>query len=217
MNSRRSFLKTAGVLAAGAATSSTVASTGCAPSDQGADTPGSAGSGARRVLGFDRSLLDALGDVVLPVSLGADGRRAALDTFVAFVDAYDPVAEEMHGYGYADVRYLPSDPAPAWRAQLAGLDLLAMRSHAKGFARLDAKAREQVVTAALRGARGDRLPAPLQASHVALALLSHWASSPAAWDLALGARVTPNTCRVLNDATSHPVPIARAAAPGAKS
>jgi hypothetical protein len=62
---------------------------------------------------------------------------------------------------------------------------------------------------------GDRLPAPLAAGHVALALLAHWASSPAAWDLAYGARITPATCRPLADAPRKPLPIAPAAAPRA--
>jgi hypothetical protein len=173
---RRAFLRAAGALAAGAAAA-------------GCDVPGAAGGGPApapgatpaagrvREVGLDRATLVAVGEVVLPGELGATGRASAVDAFVAWVAGYEPVAERMHGYGYADVRYLPPDPAPGWRAQLEGLELLARRS---------------------------------RAGHVALALLAHWASSPAAWDLAYGARITPASCRPLGDAPRRPLPLASA-------
>lgn len=210
--SRRGFLKVAGVIAGGAVAG---ASTACSPDALGDGTPLARGTGERaRAQGFRREQLDAVADVVLPASLGATGRRAATDAFVAFVDGYDPVAEEMHGYGYADVRYLPPDPAPAWRAQLDGLDLLAQRTRkGKSFAALDTATRSDVLAVALRRERGgDRLPAPLGASHVAIALLSHWASSPGAWDLALGVQVAPGTCRTLGDVVKKPLPVVEARA-----
>ncbi len=202
-NSRRDFLKQAGVLAAGIAASAEA----CAPSQREGESQRVSATSPRAV-GIDRVQLDALAEVVLPASLGNNARNAAVTAFVAWVDAYDPVAEEMHGYGYADVRYLPPDPAPAWRAQLTGLDLLASRSKRKSFAQLDVSSREAIVVMALRGIRTDRLPAPLNAPHIALALLSHWASSPAAWNLALGVAVSPASCRPLGEALRKPLPIA---------
>jgi len=161
------------------------------------------------VLGFDGDLLTALAEVVLPASIGADAGRRATRAFVAWADGYDPVAEEMHGYGYSDVRYLPADPSPAWRAQLDALNALAMRTKGKGFVTLDVPARSEVVAAALRRERNnDRLPAPLGASHVAIALLAHWASSPDAWNLALGVQVSPGACRALDGVARKPLPIA---------
>lgn len=206
--SRRTFLKTATSLAAGSATAGLVASTvaACAPTALG-DTS-AAHTVSARVTGFNRAQLDALGEVMLPASLGTSARVAAVAAFVAWIDAYEPVAEEMHGYGYADVRYLPPDPAPAWRAQLDALDLLARKLLGKTFVALDVKSRERIVAAALRTSRSDRLPSPLAASHIGLALLSHWASSPSAWNLALGVDVMPSSCRVLNDALRKPLPIA---------
>lgn len=206
--SRRGFLKAAGVAAAGAmATGAAVATVSCTPPATGDRGERETGRGAARDAGLDRQLLGALGDIVLPESLGAAGRAAAVTAFVAWVDGYAPVAEEMHGYGYSDIRYLPPDPAPGWRAQLEGIDLLARKAHRKSFAELDGAARKQVVTAALASAPGDRLPDPLGASHVAVALLAHWAGSPAAWDLALGAQVGAGTCRKLDGVTSKPLPI----------
>lgn len=202
--SRRGFLKVAGAVAAGAA----AATVGCAPS--ASDERGQDGAEGRapRDSGFDRQVLGALGDVMLPESLGAAGRAAAVTAFVAWVDGYDPVAQEMLGYGYSDVRYLPPDPAPMWRAQLEGLDLLARRMRQRPFADLDGVARRDVVAAALASVPGERLPNPLGASHVAVALVAHWADSPAAWDLALGVQVGAGTCRTLEGVASKPLPIA---------
>jgi hypothetical protein len=199
-SARRDFLKSAGLITVGAATLGPVA---CDAPDA---APGAATTD--RPLGFDRPLLDALAVAVLPESLGAAGITRATEAFVQWVDGYEPVAEEMHGYGYSDIRYLPADPAPAWRAQLQGLDLLARKSGQKGFAELTTAQRRDVLTAVLRGVRGDRLPSPLAAQHIALALLAHWSSRPDAWNLALGVQVSPATCRVLADAPRKPLPIA---------
>lgn len=205
--SRRTFIKTAGLLA-----SATVAGTSACTTESLADRA-QGGKNApeprERTKGFDDEQLRALAEAVLPATLGADGQHAATAAFVSWADGYDPVAEEMHGYGYSDVRYLPADPSPAWRAQLDALDTLAQRTKGKRFAALDRTAREEVLSAVLRRERNsDRLPAPLGASHIAIALLAHWASSPDAWNLALGVRVSPGACRTLDGATRKPLPIA---------
>jgi Gluconate 2-dehydrogenase subunit 3/TAT (twin-arginine translocation) pathway signal sequence len=197
---RREFLKAASVLAAGAALG------GCELQTHIPENAPSANA-SDRVTGLDRALLASVADVVLPAELGQKGRDAAVGAFIAWVDGYEPVAEEMHGYGYADIRYLPADPAPAWRAQLSALDLLAKKSRQTPFARLSESAREELLHAAVSTDRGDRLPDPLAAQHVAVALLAHWASSPDAQDLALGARVQGGNCRVLGDANARPLPI----------
>ena len=197
-NDRRAFLKVAGALAASTAI-------GCQPETRSSETP--AVPASDRALGFDRTILDALGEVVLPAELGAKGHDVAIGAFVAWADGYDPVAEQMHGYGYSDIRYLPPDPSPTWRAQLTALDLLARRSRLKAFAVLDAASRREVLEIALKGHGGARLPDPLYGSHIAIALLAHWASSPDAWNLAWGAKITPGSCRVLGNANAKPLPI----------
>lgn len=197
---RRTFLKTAGVLVAAA----------CAPPGDTQSTDGhDTTTRAPRVAGFDQPMLSALGEAVLPAALGPDGQRAAVAAFVAWCTAYEPVAEEMHGYGYADIRYLPPDPVPAWRAQLDGLNVLAQRVFHAPFATLTVAQRQTLVGMATRTARGDRLPPPLAASHVALALLGHWASTPHAWNRAFGVDVSPSTCRPLADAVKAPVPLTK--------
>lgn len=202
VSDRRAFLKSASLLAAGAASAGALA--GCTVEERRTAV---ATDAETRERGLDRTILDAVADAVLPESLGPAGVRGATDRFVAWIDGYAPVAEEMHGYGYADVRYLPADPAPGWRAQLVALDLLAQRMRELPFARLDVAGRRAVIAAALRTEGGDRLPAPLGARHVVTALVAHWAGSPDAWNRALGAEVTPLTCRRLDDAVRPPRPI----------
>lgn len=202
--SRRGFLRDAALLA------STAAIGGACDALPGSrNEAGVSAHAAARATGLTRASLAGLADAVLPESLDAARRRDATDAFVAWIDGYEPVAEEMHGYGYADVRYLPPDPAPAWRAQLDALDLLARRVRGTSFDTLGVDARRDLLRMALRGARtGDRLPAPIEAPHIAIALLSHWASGPGAWNLALGVDVSPGTCRPLDGATRKPLPIA---------
>lgn len=196
---RRAFLKTAGVLAVGTATTAAACDTPAS-----GDTPSPLPHSS---LGLDQPLLGALAATVLPASLGPAAQRSAMMRFVAWAAGYTPVAEEMHGYGYADIRYLPPDPVPAWSAQLSALDMLSKKSQRVGFVQATAPQRTAVLEAALRGIDLTRLPAPLEAPHVAVALLAHWASSPAAWNLALGAEVTPLSCRPLEAALQAPAPL----------
>lgn len=158
---------------------------------------------------LDPALVAALGDAVLPASLGAAGRRRAVAAFAAWLAAYVPVAEQMHGYGDAELTYTRPDPGPGWRAQLEGLDRLARRLRRRGFVQLDVAGRRAVLDAALRDVRGGPLPSsPLQADHVAVALLSHWAATSEAQDLAYGARIGAGQCRVLADTARRPLPLA---------
>ena len=193
-SNRRSFLKQAAVSVA------VTAVAGCAPASGDAH-PGRA---------LDEPLLTALGDAVLPDSIGGPGRARATAAFRSWIGAYAPVSEEMHGYGDAEIRYTPPDPAPGWNAQLGALDLLAMRKHAKGFTALSVAHRRDVVRTALESVRGDVLGGnPLAAPHVAAALLSHWASSSDAADLAWGVKVGRGNCRVLSDAPRKPLAVGR--------
>jgi hypothetical protein len=164
-------------------------------------------TGESRPADFDRAVLDAAAEIILPGDLDLVQRRAATDAFVRWIEDYTPVAEEMHGYGYPDVRWLPPDPGPHWRAQLEGLDLLAQRRYNSRFAALERPLRVAIIDETLRPIVADRLPAPLTAPHVLLALLSHWAAQPVAWDLAFDARVSRNTCRALDDAVRRPLPL----------
>lgn len=157
---------------------------------------------------LDERLLGALADVVLPGELGADGRARAVADFREWLAGYEPAAEEMHGYGDAEITYLPADPAPGWNAQLAALDLVARKKHKRAFAELGVPERGAIVRSQLGRVRGERMPATLAAPHVAIALLSHWCASAGANDLAYGMKIGRETCRVLGDAPRKPLPLA---------
>ncbi|MEN9818330.1 MAG: hypothetical protein RLZ32_2210, partial [Gemmatimonadota bacterium] len=167
--SRRDFLARAALAAAGATLPVSLEAHGAPAAPQPARAAGAV---------LDPALLAALGDAVLPESLGAAGRRRAVAGFATWLARYEPVAEAMHGYGDAEVTYTPPDPAPGWQAQLRGVDTLARRSRRMGFAALSVAERRALLEVALRGHGGTRLPAnPLEATHVAVALLAHWAAS----------------------------------------
>src|SRR5678815_392428 len=74
------------------------------------------------------TILDALGDAVLPAELGADGVSRAVVEFQRWMDGYRPGAEANHGYGTGKIEHLPADPRPRWRSQLAALDADARRN-----------------------------------------------------------------------------------------
>lgn len=158
---------------------------------------------------LDPAPLVALGEAILPETLGAAGQRRAVEAFLRWVTAYEPVAEEMHGYGSAELTYTPAHPAPGWQAQLGALDALARRTRRRAFIRLDVPARRAVVEAALARVSGTALPAsPLGATHVAVALLAHWAATSEAQDLAYGARIGAGQCRGLAETSRPPLPLA---------
>ncbi len=217
---RRDFIRRAALAAATASgLGATDALAQGAASGSGAPsttTPPGAPQGTAQVSprALDPVLLRALGDAILPEMLGDAGRAKAIAAFATWLARYTPVAEEMHGYGDAEITYTPSDPAPGWNAQLAGLDLLARKKHRRGFARLGVPLRRAVVQPQLARVSTTRLPAnPLAAPHVGVALLAHWAASSEATDLAYEARIMKGNCRLLAETSRPPLPLAAAGEP----
>src|SRR5690349_9403007 len=143
------------------------------------------------------TVLSALGDAVLPSELGADGTRRAVAEFQRWMDGYRPGAEVAHGYGTGRIDTLPADPRPAWKAQLQSLEAEARRSGGQAFAALTRERRQALVRTALAGERGESLPSPLTAKHVALALLAHFYESPTATDLCYESQIGRQQCRPL--------------------
>ncbi|MFN0097749.1 MAG: hypothetical protein ACKVS7_03665 [Gemmatimonadaceae bacterium] len=212
---RRDFIRRAALAAATAsglgATESLAQGAASATRDQAGAAPPAvpqrAAPASPRTL--DPVLLRALGDALLPEMLGEAGRANAVAAFATWLARYTPVAEEMHGYGDAEITYTPSDPAPGWNAQLEGLDLLARRKHRRGFARLGVPLRRAVIQTQLARVSNRTLPAnPLAAPHVAVALLAHWAASSAAIDLAYESRIMKGYCRSLSETSRPPLPLA---------
>jgi hypothetical protein len=153
--------------------------------------------------------LGAVGEAVLPSDLGAAGIERAVSEFDRWMQAYQPGAEANHGYGTGKIERLAGDPRPQWRAQLVSLDADARRAGAPSFAALPREARQAIVRTALAGERGDALPSPLAARHIALALLAHFYDSPAAADLCYGVQIGRQLCRPLSAQRQQPVALTR--------
>ena len=153
--------------------------------------------------------LGALGEAVLPGDLAAGGIARAVSEFERWMLGYQPGAEANHGYGTGKIERLTNDPRPAWRAQLAALDADARRAGAPSFAALPREARQAIVRTALAGERGESLPSPLGARHIAVALLAHFYDSPAATDLCYDARIGRQQCRPLAAQRQQPVALER--------
>jgi hypothetical protein len=155
------------------------------------------------------ALLAALAGAVLPAELGASGVTRAAGDFQRWMDGYRPGAEANHGYGTGRIERLTTDPRAQWRSQLAALDADARRAGSQSFASLSVERRQAIVRAALAGERGEALPSPLAARHVALALLAHFYDSPAANDLCYDAQIGRHQCRPLATQGQQPVALAR--------
>ena len=155
------------------------------------------------------TLLNAIGDAVLPAELGPEGIMRAVAEFQRWMDGYQPGAEANHGYGTGRIERLPADPRPQWRAQLAALDADARRA-GQSFSELPRDRRQALIRAALAGERGDAMPSPLAAKHIALALLAYFYDSPAATDLCYRAQIGRQQCRPLAAQREQPVALTRA-------
>ena len=155
--------------------------------------------------------LVALSAAVLPSYLGADGATRAATAFQRWMDGYRPGAEANHGYGTGRIETMPADPRPRWREQLAALDADARKRGGQPFASLSRERRQALVRTALAGERGESLPSPAAARHVALALLAHFYDSPAATDLCYEAQIGRQQCRPLAAQRQRPVALSRRA------
>ena len=155
------------------------------------------------------ALLSALAGAVLPAELGAAGVTRAAGDFQRWMDGYRPGAEANHGYGTGRIERLTADPRAQWRSQLAALEADARRAGSQAFASLPVERRKAIVRTALAGERGEALPSPLAARHVALALLAHFYDSPAANDLCYDAQIARQQCRPLAVQGEQPVALTR--------
>jgi len=196
---RRTFLRRTG------AALSVAAASGCVPD---ASSRGSSDSGdPGRSTSLDPALLRLVGALALPSELGDRGREQAVQGFERWAYGYGPVPELNHGYGTSEIRYGPADPVPAWGAQLQALDLEAVKRTGAGFDTLTSDARAEILRRQL-GDEGPAVPDPLQARHVAVALLAWWLATPDATDRCYGVLISPQTCRGIANAPQEPEALA---------
>lgn len=156
----------------------------------------------------NRRLIAAIGEVVLPSTLGADGRTKAVEAFVKWLDGYKAGVPMSYGYG-SHLKYAVVPPSPLLRypSQLARLQEL---SKAKGspFPALSPADRKAVVEAALREAKVTKLPERPDGQHIASDLLSHFYGSSDGNDFLFKASIRVSDCRGLDTSTARPASIA---------
>ncbi len=161
--------------------------------------------------GLDDPLLLALASAVLPAELGTDGMRNAATQLQTWIRDYLPGAERNHAYGSARIQTTGADPAPRWSTQLRSLETDARAAHNQAFTALGVAERRALVRAQLAPLQANAIPGDVAgASHVALALLASFYSSPQATDLCYEAQIGKNSCRPLATSAQRPVPLQRA-------
>jgi len=155
----------------------------------------------------NRELIAAIAEVVLPSSLGADGRAKAVEAFAKWLDGYK--AGVPMSYGYGDLRYAVVPPSPLLRypAQFTRLQEL---SQAKGsvFTALSPADRKAVVEAALLEAKVTKMPERPDGQHVASDLMGHFYNSSDGNDFLFKASIRISACRGLDTSADRPVSIA---------
>jgi len=157
---------------------------------------------------LDRSALDAVARLVMPVTaLGETGLKRAVDDFLAWLVAFDPVAELDHPYDASDIRYGPPDPAPLWRAQLEALDFESGKRFHTRFATLDEKQQREILGHQLPEQIPADMPYAGSATHVAIGLLAWFYATSEANDLAHEAKIGRETCRGLASGAEKPAPL----------
>ena len=156
----------------------------------------------------DPRILAALGQTVLPASLGAEGIRRTTEDFRRWMSEYREGADVNHAYLSSRLRVTGPTPATRWSRQLEELDARALAAQQRHFHELSASQRDSLVRELLRGERLDRMPPVADANHVAVGLLAHFFGSSVANDLCYEARIGDHTCRPLGQAPRKPLPLA---------
>lgn len=154
----------------------------------------------------NRDLIAAIGEVVLPSTLGADGRAKAVEAFAKWLDGYK--AGVPMSYGYGDLRYAVVPPSPLLRysSQFTRLRELS-KSKGSIFTALSPADRRAVVEAALLEAKVTKLPERPDGQHVASDLMSHFYNSSDGNDFLFKASIRVSECRGLDTSTDRPVSI----------
>jgi hypothetical protein len=155
----------------------------------------------------NRELVAAIGEVVLPSTLGADGRAKAVEEFAKWLDGYKAGVPMSYGYG-GKLKYevVPSSPLLRYPSQFTRLQEL---SKAKGsiFTALSPGDRKAVVEAALLEAKVIELPERPDGQHIASDLMSHFYSSSDGNDFLFNASIRVSECRGLGTSADRPASI----------
>lgn len=156
----------------------------------------------------DRELVAAVGEVVLPSSLRADGRAKAVQAFAKWLDGYKAGVPMSAGYGsHLRNAVVPPSPLLRYPSQLTRLQELA-KAKGSTFMALPPADRKAVVEAALLEAKVTKLPERPDGQHIASDLMSHFYSSSDGNDFLFKASIRVSDCRGLDASADRPVSIA---------
>jgi len=153
--------------------------------------------------------LHAVGEVVLPASIGERARRDAVEKFVAWVRNYKSGADRGHGYG-ASTLSAPTGPSPAlqYPAQFAALDAQAASQGAASFAALPLDKRRGVVETLLNTPQPvNRLPARPTGANLIADVMGFYFTGADAQNLAYNAEINRDSCRSLDGSDRAPAPL----------
>ncbi len=157
-----------------------------------------------------KAALSAIADVALPVSIGAAGRTAATDRFIAWHLNYKASADMGHGYGASTLR--PPSPAPVlprYAAQFTALDQAAKAQGAMSFASASAVIRRAIVETALNTPQPvNRMPARPTGANLVADFMGLYFNSAAAFDEAYNSAIGRDRCRGLDGSDQAPPPLA---------
>jgi hypothetical protein len=156
-----------------------------------------------------KTALAAMADVTLPASIGAAGRAAAVQKFIAWHLNYRQGADMGHGYGASTLR--PTSPAPVlprYAAQFMSLDQAARAQGAASFAAASADVRRAVVESALNTPQPvNRMPAHPSGANLVADFMGLYFNSASAFDQVYRAVIGRDDCRSLDGSDQPPPPL----------
>jgi hypothetical protein len=157
--------------------------------------------------------------VVLPAELGIPRIEKATIAFSRWIANYREGEELLHPYGSERISKTGPSPVAKWAEQIRALDESAATkgTHRLPFASHTLADRTAILSEALAGVQFNaRVPSPIAAPHVALALLAHFLDSPDATNLAYEKVINAKQCRPLADSPKEPVALQRGAGRGGR-
>jgi len=153
--------------------------------------------------------LHALAEVVLPAEIGADARRKAVTTFVAWFANYRQSADMGHGYGASTLRAgSGASPFSRYASQFTALDASARARGGQTFRVLPAPDRRAIVEQLLNDPQPvSRLPAQPTGANLVADLMGSYFTSADAWDVCYRAEIQRDSCRTLDNSAEPPRPV----------
>ncbi|MEO5762758.1 MAG: hypothetical protein ABIR28_10655 [Vicinamibacteria bacterium] len=147
--------------------------------------------------------LRAIGEAVLPESLGEEGRARVVTDFTVWLRDWKEGVDRDHGYGFTRIVRTDSSPAGHYVAQIEALDALAM-TRGGSFAKATIADRRAILNEVISNAKIEALPGRPNGGHIATDLMSFFFESSEANDLCYRAAIGKDTCRGLPGSDERP-------------